>query len=196
MTNVQSVFKNITLIALLLISYKFSKQYLNFKLNKLYVSFSCIIIISSIFAFRIPEDFYLSEPKAKLEKNIINPEVFPPIIHQKDTLKPSGSKQFLAFFSLTCQHCIHTARKLSIIQKNNPDWQILTYLNGNKSDLETFKVQSKFNLKYTLFNKRDFVLITMGGVPKIYLTQHLKIKEYWTGEDFTEKELEIAWKKY
>lgn len=196
MSNVQSILKNILLIALLFTSYKVSKQNLSFKRNKLFVSISLIIITSGIFAFRIPEDFYLSEPKAKLEKNIINPEIFPPIISGNDSIKPNQSKQFLAFFSLTCQHCIHTARKLTIIQKNNPDWQILAYLNGNKADLETFKEKSKFNLNYTLFNKRDFVLITLGGVPKVYLTNKLEIKEYWTGEDFTEKELELAWKKY
>lgn len=196
MSNVQSILKNILLIALLFTSYKVSKQNLSFKRNKLFVSISLIIITSGIFAFRIPEDFYLSEPKAKLEKNTINPEIFPPIISGNDSIKPNQSKQFLAFFSLTCQHCIHTARKLTIIQKNNPDWQILAYLNGNKADLETFKEKSKFNLNYTLFNKRDFVLITLGGVPKVYLTNKLEIKEYWTGEDFTEKELELAWKKY
>jgi hypothetical protein len=196
MSNVQSILKNILLIALLFTSYKVSKQNLSFKRNKLFVSISLIIITSGIFAFRIPEDFYLSEPKAKLEKNTINPEIFPPIISGNDSIKPNQSKQFLAFFSLTCQHCIHTARKLTIIQKNNPDWQILAYLNGNKADLETFKEKSKFNLNYTLFNKRDFVLITLGGVPKVYLSNKLEIKEYWTGEDFTEKELELAWKKY
>jgi hypothetical protein len=196
MSNVQSILKNILLIALLFTSYKVSKQNLSFKRNKLFVSISLIIITSGIFAFRIPEDFYLSEPKAKLEKNTINPEIFPPIISGNDSIKPNQSKQFLAFFSLTCQHCIHTARKLTIIQKNNPYWQILAYLNGNKADLETFKEKSKFNLNYTLFNKRDFVLITLGGVPKVYLTNKLEIKEYWTGEDFTEKELELAWKKY
>jgi uncharacterized membrane protein YphA (DoxX/SURF4 family) len=190
----QSLIKNGLLLIVLVLIYFYSDTNFTFRKEKIIIPVLYVCILSAVMAFRLPEDFYLTEEKPPLENNTINPAVFPPIINNGDTLKPDINASFLVFLSLTCPHCINTARKLSIINKRVPELKFLVYLNGERKYLPLFLSETKLSLPYTLFNKRDFILICQGSVPKLFFTKNFKIVAYWTGEDFTEDELVDYWK--
>ncbi|MCC7050366.1 MAG: hypothetical protein IT239_01120, partial [Bacteroidia bacterium] len=188
-----SIIKNLVIIALILFLYKYNLHQWKIKREKIIIPLIFLGITSVVFAYRLPDDFYLAEEKLPLENNVINPDVFPPIIQKTDTLRPSEQKSFLVFFSATCEHCIKAARKLSIIHKQHPELKMLTYINGEKKEVPAFIEKTKLSLPYAIFNKREFVYLTQGGVPKIFFIRNFKITTYWGGEDFSEKELIRIW---
>jgi hypothetical protein len=170
MTPLESVIKNIILIILSLIIYKFYKG-ITWKYSKIF--FYIIIITSVALPFIInPVDINISKKNSndaivnyKLNLDVLynNPKVVEPCMDLRK------GKYIIAFMSLTCPHCRIGAYKLHIIKKRNPDIPIFFILNGDNNNLKSFFDETKASdIPYTILLGSDFVKMSGLNLPAIY----------------------------
>ncbi len=85
-------------------------------------------------------------------------------------------KTIIAFFSLTCHHCLEAAYKLQVLKKQFPKYPIFMVLGGRKHRLSGFLSRTKSShVPYTLFEDDYFFTLCNGSVPKILLCKDLKV---------------------
>ncbi|MFL5752499.1 MAG: MauE/DoxX family redox-associated membrane protein [Bacteroidia bacterium] len=176
MTPLQALIKNVIMLALTWLIYKFHsgvdyKRFTNYILG--------IVLIAS---FVMPHvlnyvdlDYsqaYLDSPQDqfKLELDSLYKDAkvnVPP----KDL---SSGKRIIAFMSLTCPHCRIAAKKMRIIHERNPAIPMYFILNGEDAELKPFFEDTKTeNIPWCMLLGRNFVYLAAGtNMPAIFLVNN------------------------
>jgi uncharacterized membrane protein YphA (DoxX/SURF4 family) len=178
MTPLQSIYKNLILIGLVLILY-FSKHNVEWRWkNEVY--FVAVIICISTTMLLNPFDYNASKIIKDEISNLPLPvdtlytsaNAFPkPIVNLKK------GKYIVCFLSLKCQHCLDAAFKMNIIKQQMPEAPFYFIFGGVKQDLQYFLDKSKHKqIEYTLFEDNYFFTMCGGQYPGIYYTEDGIIK--------------------
>jgi hypothetical protein len=192
MTPLESIIKNIILVALSLILYRFHKGII-WKYSKI---FFLVIILSSVtLPFIInPIDLNITEQTSddtvvnyKLDLDVLynNPKVVEP---KMDLRK---GKYIISFMSLTCPYCRIGAYKLHIMKKRNPGIPIFFILNGSNENLKPFLDETKAtDIPYTILLGKDFVKMSGIRLPAIYWVNDGMVIKKFTYLDIDQKAIE------
>jgi thiol-disulfide isomerase/thioredoxin len=186
MPPLQSIGKNIVLLILLGMLWKDAKPNANKKLN--WLGIAVIAIFIGIIYFLFPHQ----------SKNLLLQKVY------EDTSIPAPAtdlrkgKQFVAFLSLTCPHCMVAAEELSQLKKENPEFPIYVLMGYVKDDstrielLENFIKESNFQgIPFSFVEQRLFVELSGGHVPSLYWINDTKIERKPGISDINAKELAL-----
>jgi hypothetical protein len=192
MTPLESIIKNIILIALSLILYRFHKGII-WKYSKI---FFLVIILSSVaLPFIInPVDLNVTEQNSddtvvnyKLDLDVLynNPKVVEPKVDLRK------GKYIISFMSLTCPYCRIGAYKLHIMKKRDPGIPIFFILNGSKENLHSFFDETKAtDIPYTILLGKDFINMSGIRLPAIYWVNNGVVIRKSTYFDLDQKAIE------
>jgi hypothetical protein len=191
-TPLESILKNIILIALSLVLLKFHKGII-WKYSK--ILFLVIILSSAALPFIInPVDLNVTEQTSddsvvnyKLDLDVLynNPKVVEP---KMDLRK---GKYIISFMSLTCPYCRIGAYKLHIMKKRNPGIPIFFILNGSNDKLKPFFDETKAtDIPYTILLGKDFVKMSGLRLPAIYWVNNGIVIKKSTYLDIDQKAIE------
>jgi hypothetical protein len=181
MTPLQAIIKNVVMLAICFIIYKFHEGY---SLGKLTFWLSIVFLFTSLAMPHILNyvdlsysEAYLNKPEDKFtltldtlynnaEKNI------PP-----KTL--SQGKHIIAFMSLSCPHCRVAAKKMRIMKEKNPAIDVYFVLNGEDDKLKSFYDDTKTeNIPYCKLRARPFIYLAGTDLPTIYLINN-SVVDHW-----------------
>jgi hypothetical protein len=161
MTPLESIIKNVLLISLTSILLLLPSK-TNFSTNNLV--FWSAGIASMVTPF-ILNPVSTSHPPDKNEINysLKLESLYVPEKTDIPNIDLRKGKRVIAFLSLTCPHCKIGAHKLNIIHKEQPELPIYFILNGEKSDLENFLIESKTtDIKYSFMTQKEGFLNNSG----------------------------------
>ena len=178
MTPLQALIKNIIMLALFAVLYKFHKGW-ELKDKKKYV-----LVLPVLAAFAFPfilnpvelnySEAYLNKPENnfKLELDSLYSSAKPAPPH---TL--SQGKHIIAFLSLTCKHCKIAANKMRVIHKRNPEIPFYFVLNGENKDLKPF-FEKTFteDIPHTMLLGRNFIFLAGTSLPTIFLVNNSMVE--------------------
>jgi uncharacterized membrane protein YphA (DoxX/SURF4 family) len=165
MTASNALVKNTVLILFLILLLKIESSFhLDFEKNAMlyYIMISFMMISAPFIANKIDVNF------ANFDQNKTN---YSPPLHLLKDIKDNNQndidlksgKRILAFLSIKCKHCNYTAKKLSIIKKQNPNLPIFLIINGEKQELNSFITKNAAeNLSYTFYKGKE-TLIQIAG---------------------------------
>ena len=181
MTPLQAVIKNIIMLAVCFVIYKFHE---GFSFGKLSFWLSVLFLLTSLIMPHVLNyvdlnysEAYLTKPEDKftLELDTLYNNAtknIPP-----KTL--SQGKHVLAFMSLSCVHCRVAAKKIRIMHEKNPDISFYFILNGEDVKLKQFYADTKTeNIPYCMLKARPFIYLAGLNLPTIYLINDSKV-EHW-----------------
>jgi hypothetical protein len=173
MLPLESIIKNIFLIAGILWLYKLIKEDGNkivLPLIFLVVSVAAVFIISPV----------KSEKDSKFSgyTNFIG----------KGRVDLSDGKVILAVYNTECEHCQELAKEINVLSKtskNFPKYYSLFFSEGEIS-IDSFKVITGYDFPYQIIDARTFFDLIGTSPPRIYLLENGVVKETWD-MDFVEK---------
>jgi uncharacterized membrane protein YphA (DoxX/SURF4 family) len=181
MTPVQALIKNVIMIAVCWILYKFYDGLNYAKFTK------WIMGLSFIGAMAMPHilnyvDLSYSEAYLSKTEDHFELELDSLYNNASLTIPPkelSKGKHVIAFMSLTCSHCRVAAKKMRIINERNPAIPIYFVLNGEENKLEAFFEDTKTqNIPHCMLNGKSFVYLAGLNLPTIYLVNNSMV-EHW-----------------
>jgi hypothetical protein len=174
MTPLWALVKNLIMIALLAVLYKFHPGWDN-KNSKNVIWGSLLITMSLPFIWNAVEldysEAYLNKPETdyKLELDSL-------YNNAKLNVPPrslSTGKHVIAFMSLTCPHCKIAAKKIRIMHERNPEIPFYFVLNGDDNKLKPFFKETKTeSIPHCMLLGRSFVMLAGTNMPAIYLVNN------------------------
>jgi len=193
MTPLQALIKNVIMIAVCLIIYRFYDGLDFKKLGKW--AFGALFIT----AFALPHILnyvdlnfsaaYLSKKEDSFKLELDTLYKYNKIHEAPKTL--SKGKHIIAFMSLTCQHCRIAAKKLKLIKEKNPAISIYFVLNGDYKKLQPFFDDTKSrNIEYCVLNGPGFIYLAGLNLPVIYLVNNSQVENYVNYMELDQAELE------
>lgn len=193
MTPLQALIKNVIMLAVCFVIYKF---YDGFDFGK---PGKWIFNISLIAAFALPHilnyvDFNYSEAyltkkedQFKLELDSLYKDAK---IHTPPTTLSTG-KHVIAFMSMTCPHCRIAAKKLRLMKEKNPSISIYLVLNGDYSKIQPFFEDTKArNIDYCILNGRNFVYLAGLDMPAIFMVNNSVVENWVNYMELDQAEIE------
>jgi len=220
MTPLESIFKNIGLLSILIViqfipatyDYDFlKKKILSIESDQAFITTdskwnflrkelaSLILVLSIIGGISVP--YILNPPDALFYNHRAGAVNFPLRINDifKDTsvTKPpvdlEKGRHIVAFMSLSCFHCQMTALKIHTIQKRNPDFPFFLILNGDTARYKKkfFEFSKAQNIPHLYYNSGDFFSYVGGSVPKVYWLQNDTVKYHSLYSDLNENEIRL-----
>jgi uncharacterized membrane protein YphA (DoxX/SURF4 family) len=181
MTPFQAIVKNIIMLAICFVIYKFNEGITLGKLGKvLNGSFLLTALAMPHILNYVDLDYseaYLNKPENnfKLELDTLYNNAY-------ETTPPktlSQGKHVLAFMSLSCQHCRIAAKKIRLIHEKNPDIHFYFILNGEKEKMKWFYLDTKTeDIPYTMLRARPFIYLAGTNLPTLYLVNNSTV-EHW-----------------
>jgi hypothetical protein len=181
MTPLQAIIKNIIMLAVCFVIYKFHE---GFSFGKLSLSISVLFLLTSLSLPHILNyvdlDYsqaYLNKPEDKF------PIALDTLYNNAKTNSPpktlSQGKHILAFMSLSCPHCRIAAKKMRIMKEKNPAIDIYFILNGDDEKLAGFYEETKTqNIPYCKLGARPFIYLAGTDLPAIYLVNN-SVVDHW-----------------
>lgn len=193
MTPLQALIKNVIMIALSWLIYKF---YDGFNFGKIGKWLFGSLIIGS---FALPHilnyvDFSYSEAYLTQKEDQFPLELDSLYTHAKIHTPPktlSKGKHIISFMSLTCPHCRIAAKKLRLIKEKNPALSMYLVLNGEYKMIQPFFEDTKaYNIDYCILNGRSFVYLGGIQMPAIYLVNNSVVEHYVNYMELDQSEIE------
>ena len=185
LSNSESIFKNAILILFSILALKLDSLF-EIKKWKYAIVFSSIIILSitSVCILYPPLNIY-GEFNVDTFKS---GDEFPKI----DSLPESVYKEptILALLSPTCTHCYQAALKLSIMEKKGSKYNIVPVFGLGMDKIDVFLTESELQSKWYNIDKKNFLQLTKGRFPQIYVLEEGKVKEILNKRKFIEKNLD------
>ncbi|MGZ3902348.1 MAG: MauE/DoxX family redox-associated membrane protein [Bacteroidia bacterium] len=175
MTPLQALIKNIIMMAVVIVIYKYYEGF-SFKKDTLvfYILFAGTLIAPHILNY---VDLDYSEAYLVKKEDVYKMELDTLYKYaEKSTPVPrtlSTGKHIIAFMSATCPHCRMAAKKVKIIAEKNPAIPFYLVLNGKGKDLDRFFEDTKLtNVPYTNLNGKGFVYMAGLVMPYICLVNN------------------------
>lgn len=185
LTNTESILKNGILIIFSILALKFDSVFEIKKGHFLLITFSTFLLTTSTICILYPpiniyEEFNIDTFKTGDE--------FPKL----DSLPNSiyRSPTILALLSPKCGHCYQAALKLSILEKTNTKYEIVPVFGFGRENIDEFILETKVSSKWYMIDKKDFLKLTKGRFPQIYILENGKIVEVLNKRKFIEKNLD------
>lgn len=181
MTPLQAIIKNIIMLAVCWVIYKFHEGFALGKMGKwLSISFFVTAMAMPHVLNYVDLDYsesYLNKP----EENFVIP--LDTLYNNAKVNTPpktlSQGKHILAFMSLSCPHCRIAAKKMRIMVEKNPGISIYFILNGDKEKLQGFYEDTKTdNFPYCMLSAKPFIFLAGTNLPTIYLVNNSTV-EHW-----------------
>lgn len=181
MTPLQAIIKNMIMLVICFVIYKFHE---GFAFGKLTLSISVLFLLTSLSLPHILNyvdlDYsqaYLNKPEDKF------PIALDTLYNNAKTNAPpktlSQGKHILAFMSLSCPHCRIAAKKMRIMKEKNPAIDIYFILNGDDEKLAGFYEETKTqNIPYCKLGARPFIYLAGTDLPAIYLVNN-SVVDHW-----------------
>lgn len=172
MSPLESIVKNIILIALLILLYRFTNE------KKKYFVAPTIVILCLL------STFVFLPVNSQTEFKFANYTNF----EGKGRVDLSAGEKLIVILNLECDHCQNLAKELSEIknQTNNlPKLYALLFKEGNVT-VDSFKTMTKLNFPYHMIGMNEFLNLIGQSPPRIYWLKNGKVKEIWD-KDFNEK---------
>ncbi len=192
MTPLESLIKNILSLILLIVLLLMSKSLYNSRTIKL--SFISFVLIT-IFVF-IANPLIISESSVskKIGNKLSIEKLYAPKQQYKPKVNLKVGKKIIVFLSMKCPHCKLTAKKLSIIHKQQPNLPIYILLNGKYEHLDKFvKEHNITDIPHNLFlGSEDWISLAGIHLPVIYLVNNSIIEGEYDGDNFKVEEI-INW---
>jgi Methylamine utilisation protein MauE len=166
MSPIEAILKNLVLIVIgiyLLLNQKHSTWNIYIPLIILIISFSTVFILAPIKSY---EDLIFSK-----YTNFEN----------EGRVDLSEGNKLVAIFFIDCEHCIETARNISIFESKSAKLNNLYILfAGEETDsVQTFLDATNIQHPYLRINIEEFFDLIGSAPPRIYWLQNGKAKEFW-----------------
>ncbi|MCW3104176.1 MAG: hypothetical protein JWO09_2616 [Bacteroidetes bacterium] len=196
MTPFWALMKNVVMILVLLLLYKFHTGWDN-KYAAWVVYGALVVSLAMPFILNAVElDYsksYLNKPeenyKLELDSLYNNARLNVP----PKTL--SQGKHIIAFMSLSCPHCRIAAKKIRIMHERNPEISFYFVLNGDDEKLKPFFDDTHTEgIPHCMLLGRPFVYLAGTNMPAIYLVNNSMVEHDVNYIDLDQGEIE-AWMK-
>lgn len=195
MTPLESVFKNLAMIILLMIV-QFIPAKWSLPWAKIFIPVFILIAFISPYLLNPPEALATGHRAGAVNyplglKKIYNDTS---IIHPPVDL--TVGRHIVAFMSLSCGHCRMNALKMHVLQLRNPDFPFYILLNGDSAMFEKnfFDFSKALNVPHSYFNNDDFFSYVDGSLPAIFWLQNDTVKFRSLYTDLNEDEI-VTWLK-
>jgi hypothetical protein len=195
MTPLQALFKNIIMLVILVLLYKFHNGWDFGKFRKWL--FIASIVSSLVLPFILnPVELNYSEAYLNKPDNNYKLELDSLYIHAKLNTPPktlSQGKHIIAFMSLTCPHCRIASKKMHIMHEHNPNIPFYFVLNGDEKNLKPFFDDTHTEgIPHCMLLGKPFVYLAGTNMPAIYLVNNSIVEHDVNYMDLDQKEVE-AW---
>lgn len=193
MTPFQAIVKNVIMLAVCFVIYKFHE---GFTLGKLGSTISFTFLVTALAMPHVLNYVDLDYSQAYLKKpeNNFTLELDTLYNNAYETTPPktlSQGKHVLAFMSLSCPHCRIAAKKIRLIHEKNPDIDFYFILNGEKDKMKWFYLDTKTeNIPYTMLRARPFIYLAGTNLPTLYLVNNSTVEHWVNYMELDQKELE------
>lgn len=175
MTPMQALIKNIIMIAILGLLYKFHEGWNMGKFSKI-LFVVCFLSAGALPFILNPVELDYSEAYLNKPENNFPLELDSLYNNATVNIPPktlSQGKHIIAFMSLTCPHCRIAAKKIKIIHERNPELSFYFVLNGTEEKLKPFFSDTHTeDIPYCILNGRPFVYLAGTNMPAIYLVNN------------------------
>lgn len=181
MTPLQAVIKNVIMLAVCFVIYKFHE---GFAFGKLSYWISVLFLLTSLIMPHVLNyvdlnysEAYLTKPENKFTLELDT--LYNNATENSPPKTLSQGKHVLAFMSLSCVHCRVAAKKIRIMHEKNPDISFYFILNGEKVKLQQFYADTKTeDIPYCMLKARPFIYMAGLNLPTIYLVNNSEV-EHW-----------------
>ncbi len=193
MTPLQALIKNIIMVALCLVLYKYHEGW---QLSKKYRYLILLPYATSLAMPFILNPIELDYSEAYLNKPESNYKIELDTLYKNASLAIppktlSQGKHIIAFMSLTCPHCRIAAKKMRIIHERNPEIPFYFVLNGKDEKLQTFFDDTHTeNIPHCMLRGRSFVYLAGTSMPSIYLVNNSVVEHEVNYLDLDQTEVE------
>lgn len=186
MTPLQALIKNIVMLVIFFVLYKFHQGW------KLPYKLRLLIILPFLTAFAFPfilNPVELSYSEAYLNKPDENFDLPLDSLYNNASLNVppkelSKGKHVITFMSLSCPHCRIAANKMRIMHELNPEIPFYMVLNGDEKKLEKFFEETHTqDIPHCMLLGKNFVYLAGLELPKIYLVNNSVVEfdiDYYT----------------
>ncbi len=165
MTPLESILKNIVLIAVVLFIYRYYRTDNKQWLPAVLLYSLCTVLIFIFFPIRSVENLTFAKYTRFENKGIVD-------LTQGDKL--------VVLLSMDCEDCLDKATKLSELYRTERKLPELYYfIWGDHDSLSTFMTRSQSEFPYLLLSDADFFSMIGDAPPRLYWLQNGEVKEYW-----------------
>jgi uncharacterized membrane protein YphA (DoxX/SURF4 family) len=181
MTPLQALIKNIVMLAVCFVLFRFYEGFNYKKVGKWLVGAS---LLSALALPHILNYVDLSYSEAYLSKKEDHFKLELDTLYKNATKHTppkalSTGKHVLAFMSTSCPHCRIAAKKIRIMIEDNPELPVYFILNGDEKKLKDFHEDTKTqDIPYCMLGARPFVYLAGLELPTLYLVNN-SVVEHW-----------------
>lgn len=194
MTPLQALVKNIVMLIVLILLYKFHNGWGTGKFaNGLYT----VSLLSAVTLPFILNPVELNYSEAYLNKPEENFKLPLDSLYSKARLTAppktlSQGKHIIAFMSLTCPHCRIASKKMHIMHQHNPNIPFYFVLNGDDENLKPFFDDTHTeDIPHCMLLGRNFIYLAGTEMPAIYLINNSMVEHIVNYMDLDQKEVEL-----
>jgi hypothetical protein len=197
MTPFQALVKNIAMLVIFYLLYKFHEGWQLPKKWSILITLAFALCIAFPF---IRNPIELNYSAAYLNKDTQNFKLELDSLYNNATLNIppktlSQGKQVMAFMSMTCPHCRIAAKKMRIINERNPGIPMYIVLNGKDEKLQPFYDDTHAEaIPHCILNGKNFIFLAGLDMPRIFLINNSIIEYDLNYIDLDQGELE-KWMK-
>ncbi len=194
MTPMQALIKNIIMLAILMLLYKFHTGWSAGNFANLFFMLSLISALALPFILNPVElnysEAYLNKPENKYKLELDSLYLNAILNAPPKTL--SQGKHIIAFMSLTCPHCRVAAKKMRIMYERNANIPFYFVLNGDNENLIPFLEDTHTNnIAHCMLLGKSFVFLAGFNMPAIYLINNSMVEQDVNYMDLDQKEIEL-----
>lgn len=193
MTPLQALIKNVVMLVILGILYKYHEGFQLHNKRK----YLMLIPVLSAFAFPFilnPVELDYSEAYLNKPEDNFKLELDSLYAHAKLNVPPqalSKGKHVIAFMSLTCPHCRIAANKMRVIHERNPNISFYFVLNGDDYNLKPFFENTQTqSIPHCMLLGKSFILLAGTSMPAIYLVNNSIVEHVINYMDMDQTEIE------
>lgn len=152
MTPLQSVYKNVVLIALIILLAIRHREW-TFPYLKLSLALALAACMAVPIIINPPESIYIYEPRPDLNQPIPLSILYQSDKNPAPATELRKGKHIISFMSLTCEYCRKAAKRMRIMKEKHPELPFYVVLNGDSSHLDDFfKDTRMYNIEHSMFN--------------------------------------------
>ncbi len=187
MNPIESIFKNLIILFLLVLLYFYNKS-IHFKAENKVIILGIIITICLPFilnpiTFKDTNYETTSKETYKMDFSIIyeNPSL------EKPKIDLTKGKHLVGFFSSSCTHCIVAGYNLKVLSNEHPNWSLYFFINGDDSDLKQFHTLTKSELiPHSKLPKKELLILAGNKLPAIFLINNTMVEQRISPDNINE----------